>query len=538
MFAKYHKSIIIVITIIILTIFVSILMILTSCSGLNTYNHSNDVDNDIDYISGSDSDNDSNNPYYHVWGDKSNWCAVKGAMPDSYIRLDDINKYSVPEIKLQFDIGMYGNVIRETTDGYLYGNMLSLDEKSSDSWDAEKVPKIRKLDKNGKVIWEKIYDYKTYSGQLNNLLVYHDDSFLFSVNTYPRTKDNQMVYEKSYIIKCDKSGTELWKSDFDDYSGSLFQNIFITSSNEIIIVGQCYSKAGRQTKGDASQANELNGDASQTNELNGDASDDIVVIKLDKSGNILNQKSFGGSDFDNLYNARYDEEIGIIINGRTQSKDGDFAANTKEVEYNNVEFVACIDNDLNLKWVVHENDKKKFITMPPAISEGFIYVVGGHVSGIAAGSGSNAAPDGFLMKLDKNGKKIFEKTHLFNNYWGQTLSVLNNGDIVIGTGKQNQGIIIIIDKYGNVKKELEDIKFSPGNIVPTEDGGFITTAHRIIKTVPQPPVISSIWYDTELVVVKYGSNYSIEWRKTYNKYKDEMGFDFVIPFKTGKVIIE
>jgi len=56
--------------------------------------------------------------------------------------------------------------------------------------------------------------------------------------------------------------------------------------------------------------------------------------------------------------------------------------------------------------------------------------------------------------------------------------------------------------------------------------------------VPQPPVISSIWYDTELVAVKYKSDYSVEWRKTYDRYKAQKGSDFALPLKDGRLIVD
>ena len=37
----------------------------------------------------------------------------------------------------------------------------------------------------------------------------------------------------------------------------------------------------------------------------------------------------------------------------------------------------------------------------------------------------------------------------------------------------------------------EDLKFTPNQITPAADGGFIVTAVREIKAVPQPPYILS-----------------------------------------------
>lgn len=426
----------------------------------------------------------------------------------NYVRLDDINPSAVTEIKLGFNINTYDYMIKETMDGFLCGQLVStLPMVSVVTKDTKYIPEIRKLDKNGNILWKKEYDYKTYSGKLNNLLVYPDNSFLFSIRTYPYS--NGYLFEKSLIIKCDKDGKELWRKEFDDYTGSLLHNLFLTGNDEIIAVGQWRTKAGKQDQNAAE--------------------DDIVVTKLDRDGNVLDQKGFGGSDFDTINTAEYDRELGIIINGRTQSSDGDFAINK---DRSHADFAACIGESLNLKWVAHGNENESFIYDQLGLSEGSTYVLG------SLNNGSGAPVTGFLVKLDKNGNRVWTKSQLYTGLWGRVLSILENGDIVIGAGGQNQGIIVILDKGGSEKKRFEDLKFAPNRITKTSDGGFIVTATMDIKTVPQPLYVSSIWFDTELVAVKYSSAYTIEWRKTYDAHKGTKDLDFALPLESGKIIIE
>lgn len=426
----------------------------------------------------------------------------------NYIKLDDVNPGMVPEVRLDFKVDTYGSVIRETGDGFLCGDKAGPLTATSVSKAEKANPRIRRLDRSGAVLWEKEYEYKTYSGRINNIAVCSDGSFVFSVESFPYFNDGGPIYEKSLLLKCDRDGNEIWRKYFDDYTGEFFHNLFITKSNDIIAVGQWRTKDGVQVI-----------DA---------AKDDIVITKIDTDGNIIKQKGFGGGDFEMLNISKYDESLGILINGRSQSNDGDFAIK----DGRSSDFIACVDDSLNLKWVNLAGEDYSFIYDQLAVSEGSIYVLGSH------NKGGGALVEGFLLKLDSNGKKAWQKSILYSGLWGRALSILKNGDIAISAGQQNQGIIIVLDQSGMEKKRMEDLKFSPSGITPTEDGGFIVTSNREIKTVPQPPYISSIWYDTELLAIKFKTDYTVEWRKAYDKYKDDRGSDFVLPLADGRMIVE
>ena len=181
---------------------------------------------------------------------------------------------------------------------------------------------------------------------------------------------------------------------------------------------------------------------------------------------------------------------------------------------------------------VQTKENENFVYDQLALSNDFVYVPGYYFSA------DNTPNTRFLVKLDKSGNRVWTKSQFYAGMWGRCISILENGDIAIGSGQQNQGIIVVLDKNGIEKKRLEDLKFAPNEITPTSDGGYIVTAIREIKPVPQPLYVSSIWYDTELVAVKYKSDHTVEWRKTYDRYKNERGLDFVFSLKKGKIIVQ
>ncbi|SDH97814.1 hypothetical protein SAMN05443529_12356 [Desulfosporosinus hippei DSM 8344] len=447
---------------------------------------------------------------HNDFNNENNWLTISG-ISTNYVKLEDINPSMVPEIKMDLNIDSLGGlIVRETNNGLLCGYKVNLatslvNENNSKSW-----PKILKLDLEGNVVWDKVYMYPTISGEINNLQVFPDGSYIFSVQTSPRYSDQGMICEKSILVKCDKNGEELWQREFDDDLGDMLRYLFITEKEEILAVGKWSGENGKQTRG---------------------GEFDIVVTKLAKDGQVIQQKGFGGSGFENLDGAKYDKDLGMIINGHTTSQNGDFGLPEGQKF---ADFVARIAVNLSLEWVVKTNENEHFVYNQLGLADGYIYVLGDKGCSVVEGT----LVSGFLIKLDENGNRVWLKSDLHKGLWGCVLSLLPNNNIIIAAGQQNQGSILVVDYNGQEEKRMNDIKYAAGKIRPTSDGGYIVTAVREIKCIPQPAYVSSIWYDTELVVIKYKHDNTIEWRKTYDKYKDEKGLDFVFPLANGKVIVE
>ncbi|KGK88953.1 hypothetical protein DP73_11690 [Desulfosporosinus sp. HMP52] len=447
---------------------------------------------------------------HNGFNNENNWATISGKTTN-YVKLEDINPSMVPEIKMDINIDSLGGlIVRETEDGILCSYKVNFATSLVNENNSKSRPKISKLDLEGNLVWDKVYMYPTISGEINNLQVFPDGSYIFSVQTFPRYSDQGMLWEKSILVKCDKNGEELWQQEFDDDLGDMLRYLFITEKDEILAVGRWSGEKGKQTRTGAF---------------------DIVVTKLAKDGQVILQKGFGGSGFENLDGAKYDKDLGMIINGHTTSQNGDFGLHEGGKF---ADFVARIDVNLSLQWVVKTKENEHFVYNQLGLAEGYVYVLGYEGSSAVEGT----LGSGFLIKLDENGNRVWLKSGLHKGLWGRVLSLLPHINIIIAAGQQNQGSILIVDYNGQEEKSLEDLKYATRNIRPTSDGGYIVTAVREINCIPQPAYVSSVWYDTELVVIKYKHDNTIEWRKTYDKYKDEMGLDFVFPLDNGKVIVE
>lgn len=498
-----------------LILLISISFSLVSCSEeLDTSNDENIITQDSLHNTNDNTKENQDNDN-DFGGDKINWAAIS-SLDTNYVKLEDINPENVLEIELGFPLSKdYQYLLEKTFSGFICTATTTRTPEPNSLIQSE-AHIIRKIDNHGDIVWQKEYEYTTFPGRINNLIVCDDGSFLFSIQGSNWSND-AYSRDKSYIVKCDENGNEIWTCELDDYSGELLLNIFLTENEEIIAAGNWYSRDGKQT-------------------VEREA-DDIVITKVNKDGNVIEQKSFGGRDFDSVRIAKYRQGVGIIINGYTQSHNGEFAIVGKETSKN---FIALVDENLKVKWVTHADDNVNFVYDQLVVSGDFVYVLGNkyHIDNKYITSSLLTINSGFFLKLDLNGNQVLTLSRPYEDRWSDIINILDSGDLIIGSGQQNQGELLILDSKGNVKKHLKDLKYRADEIIPTNDGGFIVKAIRDIKTIPQPPQISCIWYDREVVITKYDKNYQLQWRKTYDNYKDSTQIDLVLPLRNGNVIIE
>lgn len=184
--------------------------------------------------------------------------------------------------------------------------------------------------------------------------------------------------------------------------------------------------------------------------------------------------------------------------------------------------------------------------------------------------------DIFITKLDQKGKKICQKEFGGTGYdifniakYHKDIGIIVKGcsSSIDGSfakmGQERNDYIACIDENNlevkwfynydedsfndetlieidddNKKKIIESLKCPQDKIFPTQDGGFIEKSIRNITELPLSIFSSNVKYDTEVVIEKYDSNHEVQWRKTYDKYKNSKYVDCVIPLRDGRIIVE
>lgn len=189
-----------------------------------------------------------------------------------------------------------------------------------------------KIDSIGKIQWEKTLGNQ---GQDNALKIK-----LTSDSTFVMIGGH---YESGGMIDCPDLGTDgadVWIVELDLYGNVIRQLCYGGSRNDlgfdIIAVDSGYVFAA------------------STNSYDGNVSvwlgeDDIWVVKLDNWGNIIWEKSIGGSDNEYPVYITQTEDKGFIVMGNTKSNNGDVSGNHSYYGYYDI-WVVNLDSEGELEW--------------------------------------------------------------------------------------------------------------------------------------------------------------------------------------------
>lgn len=297
---------------------------------------------------------------------------------------------------------------------------------------------VTKLNSSGVPQWIKCLG-GTSNEEATSIAQTSDGGYI--VAGYAFSNDNQVSgvhgYSDYWVVKLDASGNITWQKALGgsnyDYANSVIQ----TSEGGYIVTGYSGSK---------------DGDATGTHW--GGSDNDVWVVKLDASGAITWQKSYGGSKDDQGNSIQQTSDGGYIIAGTTTSSDGNITGKHGTSYDNNDYWVIKIDNTGNLTWQK---------------------CLGGSGSGTGAGSGNDFA---YSVKQTSDGGYVVSGT--------VSSGTATNDDITGYHGTTGSDYWIVkLDNTGNISWQkclggtgTEDAR----TIVQTADGGYIVTGTTLYST--------------------------------------------------------
>lgn len=174
---------------------------------------------------------------------------------------------------------------------------VTLNKGAGDCW-------IIKLDYSGAIEWQ-----KTFGGTFNDngkcIRQTLDGGYVVAGNTESSDGDVTVNFGASdcWILKLDSYGMIEWEKTLGGSSYDYAQDIKQTSDGGYVLCGGTHS-----TDGDVSEQNG-----------NGDS----WIVKLNNSGNIIWEYSFGGSNYDFAQSIEITTDGGYILAGYSESNDGD-----------------------------------------------------------------------------------------------------------------------------------------------------------------------------------------------------------------------
>ncbi|MCB0519504.1 MAG: gliding motility-associated C-terminal domain-containing protein [Lewinellaceae bacterium] len=331
---------------------------------------------------------------------------------------------------------------------------------SADYW-------ILKLDTAGQIEWEKTFGGTDFD-IATSVVQTPDGGFAAAGGALSSNGQVNGSHgaEDVWVIKLDPSGNLQWQRAIGGFQNERAERIRNTSDGGFIVAGYSQSKDGDLTNN------------------NGDF--DYLMVKLNGSGNIEWQRSFGGSLADFGYDVRETSDGGFVMAGSTFSNNGDVGSNKGLYDY----WLVKVDAGGSLLWEKSfgGSGEERAYSMITTADNG-IAVAGSSTSSDDDLPGNNGSYDVWLMKTDAGGNLLWSK-----NFGGSSedrafslgltanqefllagLSVSSNGDVSTNYGSKDAWLLKL-DPDGNLLWEKnfggtsEDRFYA---ILQTLDGGYV-----------------------------------------------------------------
>ncbi len=340
----------------------------------------------------------------------------------------------------------FGYTVNETDDGgyFAVGNSWSSDGDVTvnrgyyDYW-------VVKTDATGTITWQKSYGGSDWD-TANDFKQTSDGGYIIvggSSSTDGDVTGNHGGYD-FWLVKVNSTGTLEWQKSYGGSQSDFARSVDITPDGGYVVVGETYSNDGNVSGNHGGY--------------------DIWVIKTDANGNLLWQKALGGSDYEYGYEVYALDNGDIIVSGTSASNDGDVTGNHGSGDF----WIIKLDSNGNIIWQKSYGgtDYEHARTICPTDDGGYI-IAGESRSSDGQVSGNNGSEDVWVVKIDANGNFI----------WGQN--------------------------YGGSGVDF------PHSIKQTGDGGYVFVAH----TYSNDGDVTGNHGDSDYWLVKLNESGQIQWQK-------------------------
>ncbi len=268
------------------------------------------------------------------------------------------------------------------------------------------------------------------------------------------------------IIKLDAAGNKQWSTILGDEGTEMATDIISSPDGGYLVTGLNDENPGRSTGGE------------------------IAVMKLDANGQLLWNKTYGGSDYDVGFAIVTTADGGYAIGGYTRSTDGDITGS----HGNGDALVLKLDAAGNKQWLkTYGGSSIESCNAMIGTADGGFIITGDTGSSDGDVTGTNAYRDIWVLKLGAAGDKQWSKTYggSVNDEGISICSTPDGGYALTGVSQSNDGditnnrglndlVVMKLDASGN--KQLVKTFGGPGedyglSIVPTPDGKYVVAGH-------------------------------------------------------------
>ena len=323
---------------------------------------------------------------------------------------DVINKPFINDLSTEFvkTIGGTKNdvlqsVVKTTNDGYAIlgytqSNDFDITGKTNESFDFW----VMKYASDDTLIWQ-----KTFGGSDDDrgvdIITTNDGGFAligYSKSTDIDVSKNAGAHD-FWVIKLTENGNISWQKTFGFSGTDIGATILQNSDNGFLVTGVLDVTASNgQGKAKTTQKKHAGGD--------------VWAIKLNSNGTLIWSSFFGGSFTDTPFGAIQTEDNSYIIAASSDSKDFNISNNKGTYDF----WILKISDEGNLIWEKSfggsEIDEPRVITKT---NDGNFVVVGNTRSLDKDVTSNNGGADLWMLKISTEGNKIWQKTFKKYSDW-------------------------------------------------------------------------------------------------------------------------
>lgn len=262
---------------------------------------------------------------------------------------------------------------------------------------------------------------------------------------------------------------------------------------------------------------------------------DVWVTKLDIDGNLQWQKSYGGTLSDACFEISATNDGCYVVAGRSASSDGDVALNKGSDDY----WIFKIDAAGNLLWEkTYGGSQSEMARSCVQAPDGNYYVMGSTNSTNGDVTGNHGSGDFWVLKLDTIGNLIWQKAlgGTGAELGWRVQPTPDGGALTIGTTASTNGDvlslnhgsydiwIVKLDSSGNIQWEkcYGGSAGDDGNSISlTSDGGFLASGHSASTNGD----LTSNYGAEDIWLIKADSIGNIQWQKSFGGSGQDWSID-------------
>ncbi|MBT8187261.1 MAG: hypothetical protein HKP38_10305 [Croceitalea sp.] len=291
-----------------------------------------------------------------------------------------------------------GQQLIETDDGgfAIVGYSMSDDRDASnnegfhDNW-------ILRLDASGTILWERSFGFSGHDHSYD-VLQTSDGGFFFSGFLDVTQSQGEGNFGKGEYLTRHGVG-EFWGTKLDA-DGNLQWRRYFGGTNNDRAHGVVQANDGGFVMAGFSESDDF--DIS-----NSKGSYDFWVVKIDKNGNMIWEKSFGGSGIEIAYDITKNGEGGYSIVGNTFSTDTDVSKNNGESDV----WLINIDDNGNLLWEKTYGGSAFDAAQGISLAANGGFVMAGNTKSMDGDVQENLGEnDIWLITTKRNGELLYQKT--------------------------------------------------------------------------------------------------------------------------------